>query len=258
MAVFFPIVFPITSIVDRFVAGPTINTTNPAAGFIPFAIRDATNGTEPVEQMYIGVASRTMMIKDALPPRYAPTISGGIIAAIMPAPIRPTRMYKPMSSIISMNPYLNTVFILSLRGGDLKFWSVGLHAGVGGVCPFKITPASSPVITATQKEVAIPATVNLHPSIPKTKKMEVIDVAGVAIRKASVDGLDAPCSYKLRPVGMTPHEHRGNGIPTKVAVRTDLSLLPPRYLSNISDGMNAFKIPANKKPKSSQGDASSV
>jgi hypothetical protein len=91
MAVFFPIVFPITSIVDRFVAGPTINTTNPAAGFIPFAIRDATNGTEPVEQMYI-------------------------------------------------------------------------------------------------------------------------DVAGVAIRKASVDGLDAPCSYKLRPVGMTPHEHRGNGI----------------------------------------------
>jgi hypothetical protein len=57
---------------------------------------------------------------------------------------------------------------------------------------------------------------------------------------------------------MTPHEHRGSGIPTKVAVMMDLNLLPPRYLSNIPDGMNAFKIPANKKPRSSQGDASSV
>ena len=123
---------------------------------------------------------------------------------------------------------------------------------------FETNPARVPVAMATAKLAVISATANRQPSIPKVRNRAVTVVAGVAMKNASVDALDAPRSYKLRPVGITPHEHSGNGIPTNVAMKIERSLPVPRYLSNSSDGTNAFRMPANKKPNSSHGAASSV
>lgn len=57
---------------------------------------------------------------------------------------------------------------------------------------FKIIPANDPVITATQIHRRTSAIVNLEPSIPKVRRIAVTVVAGVEMRNASVDALDAP------------------------------------------------------------------
>ncbi len=48
--------------------------------------------------------------------------------------------------------------------------------------------------------------------------MVVTVVAGVDMKKASEEALDAPILYKLMPTGITPQEHNGMGIPIREAV----------------------------------------
>jgi len=67
--------------------------------------------------------------------------------------------------------------------------------------------------------------VNFHPSIPMAIRIAVTVVAGVAMKKASVAALEAPDLYRPMPMGMTPQEHNGKGIPTKVAVRIERRFL---------------------------------
>jgi len=80
---------------------------------------------------------------------------------------------------------------------------------------------------ATTKAVMMYAAVNFPPSMPSVSRMAVTVVAGVAIRKASVAARDAPCRYSAIPVGITPQEHRGRGIPINVAVSIDRTLPLP-------------------------------
>lgn len=51
--------------------------------------------------------------------------------------------------------------------------------------------------------------------------MESTPVCGVAIRKEVVAPLLAPSLRNDMAVGITPQEHRGNGIPNKAAHSTD-------------------------------------
>ena len=121
-----------------------------------------------------------------------------------------------------------------------------------------MTKDDSPVKKATTKHVIIIAMVNLHPIIPKAIRIAVILVAGADTKKASVAALEAPDLDRAIPVGITPQEHNGNGIPIKVAVRIERRFLCPRYLKTSSEGANAFSRPANRKPSNSQGAASFV
>ena len=45
-------------------------------------------------------------------------------------------------------------------------------------------------------------------------------VWGVAMRNDTVALPDAPSRRRLIAVGMTPHEHRGSGTPSKAAITT--------------------------------------
>jgi hypothetical protein len=58
--------------------------------------------------------------------------------------------------------------------------------------------------------------------------MESIPVCGVAIKKETVAPLDAPSFLKDMAVGITPQEHRGSGMPNRVAFRTLRNEFPPK------------------------------
>lgn len=69
------------------------------------------------------------------------------------------------------------------------------------------------------------------------------------IRNDTDDPFEAPFLYREIPVGRTPQEHNGNGIPNKLAFMTDDVLLFPRYFVIIFAGTNTFNIPAIRNPK---------
>ena len=52
-------------------------------------------------------------------------------------------------------------------------------------------------------------------------------VWGVETRKDTVDPLDAPESLRVAATGITPHEHRGIGIPSTVALKIDKKFFEP-------------------------------
>ena len=78
--------------------------------------------------------------------------------------------------------------------------------------------------------------------------MESIPVCGVAIRNDIVAPFDAPSFLNDMAVGITPHEHKGNGIPKMAAFSTERKLLPLKYLLYIVLGTNACIMPAKVKP----------
>lgn len=67
--------------------------------------------------------------------------------------------------------------------------------------------------------------VNFQPSIPNAIRIAVIFVAGADMKKASVEALETPDLHRAMPVGITPQEHNGKGIPIKVAVRIERRFL---------------------------------
>ena len=52
--------------------------------------------------------------------------------------------------------------------------------------------------------------------------IESTPICGVEIMKATVAPREAPSFLSDIAVGMTPHEHKGNGIPINPASNTDL------------------------------------
>lgn len=96
-------------------------------------------------------------------------------------------------------------------------------------------------------------------SRPYVTVMESTPVSGVAIRKAVVAPLLAPCSRRPAAAGITPQEHKGSGTPKSAALKTGPTMLrlclpalvmtsPPRCLAINSVGKKAFNRPAMKKP----------
>ena len=78
--------------------------------------------------------------------------------------------------------------------------------------------------------------------------MESIPVCGVAIRNEIVAPFDAPSFLNDMAVGITPHEHKGNGVPKMAAFITERKLLPLKNRLYIVLGINACIMPANVKP----------
>lgn len=63
---------------------------------------------------------------------------------------------------------------------------------------------------------------------PKSEYVAMIEstpVCGVAIRNETVAPFDAPSLRSDIAVGITPHEHKGRGIPNMAAKNVDLKLL---------------------------------
>lgn len=83
--------------------------------------------------------------------------------------------------------------------------------------------------------------------------MESTPVWGVDIKNELVAPLEAPFLKNEMPVGITPHEHKGMGIPNNEAFNDDLKLAFPRYLSICFCGKYTFNNPANTSPSSNQG-----
>jgi len=79
-------------------------------------------------------------------------------------------------------------------------------------------------------------------------EIESTPVSGVEIKKDTVDSLDAPSFLKPTAVGITPQEHKGKGVPIKLALRIDPKLLLPRCLANLRLEMNSWINPAKKNP----------
>lgn len=86
--------------------------------------------------------------------------------------------------------------------------------------------------------------------------MESIPVCGVEIKNETEEPFVAPLLKNEIPVGITPHEQRGNGIPIKDAFKTDLLFFCPKYLSINRWGKATLSIPAKKNPSIKYGDIS--
>jgi len=52
-------------------------------------------------------------------------------------------------------------------------------------------------------------------------------VCGVETKKETVEPLDAPLDLRVAATGITPHEHRGRGIPKRVALKIELKFFVP-------------------------------
>jgi len=81
-------------------------------------------------------------------------------------------------------------------------------------------------------------------------------VCGMDVKKAIVAPLLAPSLLSAIPVGITPHEHRGRGIPAIVAQSTERKFGFAICFIYFSFGTYALRNPAKRKPKSRYGDIS--
>ncbi len=69
---------------------------------------------------------------------------------------------------------------------------------------------------------------NVAPIKPYVAIIESTPVCGVDIKNETAVESEAPFSFKYNPVGTTPHEHNGNGTPSKLALMIDHRLFLPR------------------------------
>lgn len=97
---------------------------------------------------------------------------------------------------------------------------VGEEAEVSLLNVFTMLPPKIAVIKAANgRNIANGQPIKLDVAI-----IESTPVCGVAIKNAVAAPLDAPSFLSDIAVGITPHEHNGNGIPKSVAYNTDLKL----------------------------------
>jgi hypothetical protein len=78
-------------------------------------------------------------------------------------------------------------------------------------------------------------------------------VCGVDIRNEIEAPFEAPFLKIETPVGITPQEHKGKGIPIRAALSTDLILELPSKRFILPSGKNTCKMPAIRNPSKSQG-----
>jgi hypothetical protein len=86
--------------------------------------------------------------------------------------------------------------------------------------------------------------------------MESTPDSGVEIRNAAVAPRLAPCLLRLAAAGKTPQEQRGKGMPSKAALKTELTLPLFRCLAMVSGARNRYIRPATKTPNIRYGAAS--
>jgi hypothetical protein len=73
-------------------------------------------------------------------------------------------------------------------------------------------------------------------------------VCGVDVRKEMVAPLLAPSLCSEIPVGITPQEHNGKGIPARVAQKTERKFGFAIWLIYFSFGTYALSNPAKRNP----------
>ena len=93
-------------------------------------------------------------------------------------------------------------------------------------------------------------------SIAQETAIESTPDSGVAIINERAAPLFAPCFFKPVTTGMTPHDHRGMGIPNSADKNTGLTLPVPRYFFILSALKKTYSKPATKKPNSMNMDTS--
>jgi len=79
-------------------------------------------------------------------------------------------------------------------------------------------------------------------------------VCGVEIKKEVVAALLAPFLYNDMATGMTPHEHKGSGIPINVALKILMNLLPNKFFCINLSLTNPCKNPAIMNPSNKKGE----
>jgi hypothetical protein len=83
--------------------------------------------------------------------------------------------------------------------------------------------------------------------------IESTPICGVEIIKATVAPREAPSFLNDIAVGMTPQEHKGNGIPINPANKTDLKFSLAKCRSKKFDGTKTCNTPAIKNPNKRYG-----
>src|SRR4051794_8282556 len=106
-------------------------------------------------------------------------------------------------------------------------------------------------MTPITSALAILKSAKGRPNSAPLTRIESTPVCGVLIKKAIEAPLVAPCRLRLRPTGITEHEHKGSGTPMAAAFST--LQRPERCRRMKSGGISACKPPAMAVPKSSQG-----
>ncbi len=79
--------------------------------------------------------------------------------------------------------------------------------------------------------------------------MESAPDSGVAMRKAVVAPLFAPCFFREAAAGSVPHDQSGRGIPNSDAFNTGKKRPFPRCEATAEGLRNIFSIPATAMPK---------
>ena len=91
-----------------------------------------------------------------------------------------------------------------------------------------------PVDTAVIKPATGLTIVITGSSMAKETEMESTPDSGVAIINERAAPLFAPCFFKPVTTGITPHDHRGIGIPNRADKNTGFILPVPRYFLILS------------------------
>ena len=78
--------------------------------------------------------------------------------------------------------------------------------------------------------------------------MESTPDSGVAIRKAVVAPLLAPCLLSDAAAGSTPHDQSGSGTPNRAALSTEENLPRPRWLAMVPGLRITLTSPATRMP----------
>ena len=245
MSALLPRFLPITVIVAAFVAGPAIRNTSMAPGDRPFNSNTAAIGTDAVAQIYKGMETTSIKIIPVRPVMLNSLKKLSGTATVIKDAIRsPIISHFAKSSTISMKAYLN----ISTRREPLFFLSLVTSIWFGSLVLSNIFVRIPPATPVKKANIGLRIAIG-NPSIDQVTNIESTPVWGVDIRNDTDDPFEAPFLYKDIPVGRTPQEHNGNGIPNKLAFTTEEVLLLPRYFVIILGGTTTFNIPAIKNPK---------
>ena len=157
--------------------------------------------------------------------KYSATKLGGINNAIAAATKRPWASGLTISEGKEKKPYFRPSIILLINDSSL---SIDTEVFDEWWC----SSWSNWFITIPLNKPDIKAAIGLNkantgPSIPYVSNKLSTPVCGVETRKETVDPFEAPDSLKVAATGITPHEHKGMGIPSRVDLKTEEKFFDP-------------------------------
>ena len=174
-----------------------------------------------------------------------PVGSNVVMPAEMMTPITIHRQIDRSSSSAVAQPVCQRA-----AGGASSRIGNGLMARSHRAAASAIQPPTSPVTAAISNLNSAKG----QPSSAAVTSTESTPVCGVLIKNPTVAPSLAPCFFKPKPVGITPHEQSGNGTPNTTARAT-----PQRPVScrrNHPGGNQTSSSPATAAPSSSHGASS--